>query len=188
MQWRRAAGEGALIGLAGAASFFALHAAIVEPIWRPDALLRGALHGPAAGAVAGLLYERLQREARFAHPLGGMLLGALAALLLVPFAIVGWMRAHGAPEPFWIIILALLLMSCYHALQAAQDQPGRIRRLELMAGLLALNSLPAWALLYAGDFHDTPIDPIPIVLAVLAIHLAAGAGLTLIRRNRENRA
>lgn len=176
----RHAGRGAIVGVAAALAFLLLHAFIVQPIWSawPRALAWGAF----AGALAALLFARLQREPLFAHPLGGMLLGAFAALALAPFALVGWMRARDAPDPFALLILVLLLAAVHHLAQAAQRGAGRLRRLELFGGLLLLNALPAGIAFFAGSFHDEPPDFVPITLAIAAIHLASGAALTLVHR------
>lgn len=187
VEWRRAAMLGALIGLAGAVAFFVLHALIIEPIWR--AAWRAPL-ALANGALLGILYARLRaREpASFAHPLGGMLLGALAGLALAPFAIVGWMRARGAPDPFWILILALLSTSVYHVTQAVQSydvetkgwraRVERLRRAELPAALLVVNALPAYFLTFLSDFHEETPDPIPFTMALATIYVGCGALLT----------
>lgn len=172
-----AAGRGAAIGLGALLAFFLLHALIVTPIWtRLDAIARGLVLAPAAGALLALAHHRLRaREPRFAHPLGGMLLGALAGTMLLPFAIAGWMRARGAPDPFWILILGLLVASLYHVTQAAQQGEGRARRWALFGALLVANAYPAYFLTFIGDFHDEAPDPFPFTLAVAGIYLAAGA-------------
>jgi len=173
----RAARRGALVGLAGLLAFFVLHALIVTPIWtRLDAWARGLVLAPAAGALLGVALVRLRpREPRFAQPLGGMLLGALAGLALAPFAIAGWMRSRGAPDPFWLLILGLLVASLYHVTQAAQQGAGRARRQELFGTMLLANAYPAYFLTFIGDFHDEAPNPFPFTLAVASIYIAAGA-------------
>lgn len=178
---------GAIVGLAGAVAFFVLHALIIEPIW--SAAWRAPL-ALANGALVGILYARLRaREPEyFAHPLGGMLLGALAGLALAPFAIVGWMRARGAPDPFWLLILTLLSISVYHVTQAVQSYAGqmtgwrgrvdRLKRAELPAALLVINALPAYFLVFLSDFHEETPDPIPFTMALATIYVACGALLT----------
>lgn len=172
---------GALLG------FLLLHAAIVTPIWRIDAILRGVVLAPLMGALLAVLYERLidRGEARFTHPLGGMLLGALSGLTLAPFAIVGWMRSRGAPDPFWILILGLLVTSLYHVTQAVQDHGGRWRRLEPFAALLLANAFPCYFLTFIADFHEEAPDPFPFTFAVATLYVASGAALTLARRRRS---
>lgn len=178
--WRRSAAWGALVGALSGIAFLLLHAAIVEPIWRaaPLALAWGGF----AGALASLLFARLQREELFAHPLGGLLLGGFAAVALAPFAVVGWMRSRDAPDPFALLILALLVTGVYHLTQAAQQQPGRWRRWELFGGLLLLNALPAGLASFIGSFHEEPPDVLPITGAIACVYVAAGAALTLARR------
>lgn len=194
--------HGALVGALGAVAFFVLHALVIEPIWRaaPRALL--AL---ANGALLGIVYHRLRaREEAFAHPLGGMLLGALAGLSLAPFAIVGWMRARGAPDPFWLLILTLLLLSFYHATQAVQAERSaeqaargwrawrawreRARWLELPAALLVANALPAWFLTFLSDFHEETPEPFTFTAALAVVYLAAGAVLTGLAQRAEREA
>lgn len=174
--WRQALLRGAIIGLAGGLAFLGAHALVVEPIW--GAWWRALPYGAYAGALLALAHHRLQREALFASPLGGMIVGGLAGIALAPFAIVGWMRARAAPDPFWILILALLVTSVYHLVQAVQEEPGRLRRLELFVLTLAANALPMWFLVFSADFHDEVPDPYPIALALGTLYVAAGAVLT----------
>lgn len=197
MRLRRAAADGAIVGAIGAIAFFLLHAAIVEPIWR------AAWRAPLAlldGAILGVAYARLRaREpTTFGHPLGGMLLGALTGLSLAPFAIAGWMRARGAPDPFWILILALLVISFYHVTQAVQHHKGelagwralreRLPRLELPVAILLANALPFWFLTFIADFHDETPDPLPFASAVAVLYVGCGAMLTGLARRRERAA
>ena len=192
---RRAATMGAIVGAIGAIAFFVLHALIIEPIW--DAVWRAPL-ALANGALLGILYARLRvREpVYFGHPLGGMLLGALAGLALAPFAIVGWMRARGAPDPFWILILVLLSISVYHVTQAVQSYDvetkgwrarfDRLRRAELPAALLVANALPAYFLTFLADFHEETPDPIPFTMALATIYIGCGALMTALFRRRAS--
>ena len=184
--WKRAARAGALVGLGAVPLFFLLHAAIVVPIWaRWDAWARAVVLAPAAGALLSVVLDRLARRAepRFTHDLGGILLGALAGLALAPFAIVGWMRARGAPDPLWALLLGLLVASFYHVTQAAQASEGRRRRLELPAALLLANAFPAYFLTFIADFHEGTPEPFAFTSAVAALYVASGAALTLVHRS-----
>lgn len=188
--WKRAAGAGAAVGLLALPCFLLLHAAIVTPIWtRVDAILRGLVLAPLTGALLGVAFDRLlaRAEPRFLHDLGGMLLGALAGLTLAPFALVGWMRARGAPDAFWILILGLLVTSFYHVTQAVQENGGRWRRLELPAALVLANAFPAYFLTFIGDFHEEMPEPFAFTAAVATLYVAGGAALTLVRRRMERR-
>lgn len=186
--WPGALARGALVGLAGSAAFFALHAVIVEPLWgRPDALARGALLGPAAGALLGLVFARVRaREPRFANPLAGVILGALMAAALVPFAIAGWLRARGAPDPFWIAMLALLLVSIHQLVHAAHANGTRTQRLELLGAILLANAFPAFFLTFIADFHEETPDPRAMTFAVCVIYIGAGALLEALHRRRRS--
>lgn len=189
MTWKRAALLGAIVGAIGAVAFFVLHAIVIEPIWR--AAPRGLL-ALANGALLGVVYDRLRaREEAFRHPLGGMLLGALAGLALAPFAVAGWMRTRGAPDGFWLLILALLVAALWHATQAVQSYAGpmrRARRAELFASLLVVNALPAYFLTFIADFHEETPEPMPFTLAVATIYVACGALLTMLMRRASARA
>lgn len=161
--------------------FLLLHHLIVQPVWgaAPRALAWGAL----SGALAALAYRRTRaREDAFAHPLGALLLAAFAALALVPFAIAGWMRSRGAPDPFALLILGLLVTSFYHATQAAQKAASRWRRAELPVALALANALPAYVLWFAGDIHEDPPDYVTITMALAAVWLASGAALALVEK------
>lgn len=185
-RWQRAVRDGAIVGALAALVFLAVHAALIEPIWR--ATPRALAWGAASGAGFGAVLERLaMREPRFRAWHGGLLLGALAALALVPFGIAGWMRERAAPDPFWMLILGLLLVSLYHASLAVQAEAHRWRRLELPAALLLANALPAWLLTFIGDFHDETPDPVPIGAAIALIYAAAGIALGWLRE-KEDRA
>ncbi|HVM46112.1 MAG TPA: hypothetical protein VM582_09275 [Candidatus Thermoplasmatota archaeon] len=179
MTARRAVFLGALVGSAAAASLLAAHVALLADAPRSPAW---GLLGTASGALAGLAYRRAQHEVAFRRAAGGALLGALLALALLAFAAAGWLRARGAPAPLWALLLALLLLACYHVTQAVQRALSAARRLELPAALVAAAALPGWPLSGTAALYETGPGSLALAGALVASCIAGGAALAALAR------
>ena len=174
--WLRAARVGALLGLAALPLFLAAHAWLVVPIWhRVDALARGLVLAPAAGALLAVCYHRLRGEPAFGGPRGGALLGLFAAAALLPFAFGGMARTAGLA--WWPALVGALVLALFGATWLAQRRRRGLARGELFAAVLLANAFPAFFLTFIADFHDETPAPFPFTAAVMALYVAAGAVL-----------
>lgn len=160
-----AAFRGTLVGLLGMLLFMAVHAVIIQPIW-----LRGLVPGAAiafyGGAIAGVLHARVVRN--------GWKLGALAAITPLPFLFAGMMCTAGHAPRAWVTALAFLLA----ALVIAIGLVAGLRALPwVVPGLLVINAMPAIFLTFITEFHDLPVQPVPMTLALAGIYVACGGVL-----------